>query len=65
MGKAYDRIVVPGCSTAEQIIYGALERIGEKTGKPPAREDRRADRTPLTHAAKGQRIGSGMRGGHQ
>ena len=22
-------------STAEQIVYGALERIGEKTGKPP------------------------------
>jgi small subunit ribosomal protein S7 len=22
-------------STAEQIVYGALDRIGEKTGKPP------------------------------
>ena len=29
-------------STAEQIVYDALTRIGEKTGKPPVEEIGRA-----------------------
>ena len=34
--QVVNRIMTRGKkSTAEQIVYGALERIGEKTGKPP------------------------------
>ena len=36
VSQVINRVMVGGKkSTAEQIVYSALERIGEKTGKPP------------------------------
>ena len=36
VSQVINRVMTRGKkSTAEQIVYGALERIGEKTGKPP------------------------------
>ena len=45
-------------STAEQIVYGALERIGEKTGKPPVEVLEQAVKTvtPVLEV-KGRRVG--------
>ena len=45
-------------STAEQIVYSALERIGEKTGKPPVEVLERAVKsvTPVLEV-KSRRVG--------